>query len=131
MYDIGSVLLLALILSAGIFIQSAAGFAGGLLIIPAMTWCGYQVPEAQCALLVAMIPQNVMGVWALRESIAIRTTVWPACGRLVFFPIGVGVLFWMDESLSIGARNLVPSRRWRAGGSSGPRVLRSSRLKKS
>ena len=60
MIDAGFIALLMLILCGGMFIQSAAGFAGGLFIIPAMTWVGYKIPEAQCALLVAMIPQNTM-----------------------------------------------------------------------
>ena len=60
---------LILILCLGVFVQSAAGFAAGLTIIPALLWFGYSIPAAQCALLVASIPQNIWGVWSFRDSI--------------------------------------------------------------
>ena len=91
-----SVLPFALILCAGIFVQSAAGFAAGLLIVPALLWCGYTIPAAQCSLLVATLPQNAWGLWTLRESISCRQVIWPGIGRLAFFPIGVLLLQSME-----------------------------------
>lgn len=86
MYDAG---LMALILGFGVFVQSAAGFAAGLVIISLMLWSGYSLPEAIAALSVASIPQNLMGVWQLREEIEFKQSVWPAIGRLVFLPVGL------------------------------------------
>src|SRR6056297_1056188 len=60
---------LVLILCYGIFVQSAAGFAAGLLIVPSLLWFGYLIPESQTSLLVATIPQNLWGVWAFRRSV--------------------------------------------------------------
>lgn len=94
------VLPLACIVCIGIFIQSAAGFAAGLLIVPAMLYCGYTVPEAQSSLLVATIPQNLWGVWSFREHLEPRTLVGPGIGRLALLPIGVATLYQL-ESLSI------------------------------
>ena len=72
----------AVILCAGIFVQAAAGFAAGLVIVPALLWFGYSIPAAQCSLLVATIPQNIWGVWSLRESIEPKQVVWPGIGRV-------------------------------------------------
>lgn len=94
-------LLIALIaiLCFGIFVQAAAGFAAGLLIVPALLWSGYSIPAAQSALLVATIPQNIWGVWALRESISVRRLIWPGISRTAFLPVGLWVL-WNMETLS-------------------------------
>ncbi len=88
---------LVLILCAGIFVQSAAGFAAGLMIVPALLWCGYSIPAAQCSLLVATIPQNVWGVWSLRDSLQAREVMWPGLGRMVFYPLGIWGLLRMES----------------------------------
>jgi hypothetical protein len=98
---------LILILCAGIFVQSAAGFAAGLTIIPALLWCGYSIPAAQCSLLVATIPQNVWGVWSLRDSIEAREVLWPGLGRLFFFPLGVWGLYQMETLETQTIRQIV------------------------
>ncbi len=85
-----------LILCMGIFVQSAAGFAAGLLIVPSLLWCGYSIPEAQCSLLVATIPQNVWGVWSLRDSVSIKQIAWPGAGRVLFLPMGILTLQLLD-----------------------------------
>lgn len=87
----------ALIVCAGIFVQAAAGFAGGLVIVPALLWCGYSLPEAQISLLVATIPQNGLGVWALRDSIDPRKVMWPAIGRVSMLPLGAWCLLSMES----------------------------------
>ena len=86
-----------LILCAGIFVQSAAGFAAGLMIVPALLWCGYSIPAAQCSLLVATIPQNSWGVWSLRESISWRDVTWPGLGRVLFLPLGMWGLILLES----------------------------------
>lgn len=98
---------LILILCAGIFVQSAAGFAAGLTIVPALLWCGYSIPAAQCSLLVATIPQNVWGVWSLRDSIQPRDVIWPGLGRLLFFPLGVWGLYRMESLETQTIRQIV------------------------
>lgn len=87
---------LALILCAGIFVQSATGFAAGLMIVPSMLYCGYTIPAAQCSLLVATLPQNSWGLWSLRDSITVRQIAWPGVARLLFFPLGVWALQLME-----------------------------------
>jgi hypothetical protein len=86
----------AVILCAGIFVQAAAGFAAGLVIVPALLWCGYSIPAAQCSLLVATIPQNIWGVWSLRDSIDAKQVIWPGLGRVLFLPTGIVVLELLD-----------------------------------
>ncbi|MCD0462473.1 sulfite exporter TauE/SafE family protein [Roseiconus lacunae] len=101
MPDLPSLLGIAAVLSVGIFVQSAAGFAAGLLIVPMLLWLGYTIPEASMALLVATVPQNVMGVYSLRDSIRPKQLLWPGIGRIVFFPIGIGVLVMIENTFSI------------------------------
>ena len=91
---------LVVILCVGIFVQSAAGFAAGLLIVPSLLWFDYTIPEAQCALLVATIPQNLWGVWSLRDSITARQVAAPGITRVMFFPLGVMTLQVL-ESLNV------------------------------
>lgn len=100
MQEFMSFLPLAMVLCLGIFVQAAAGFGGGLLIVPTLLWLGYSIPAAQCSLLVATIPQNIWGVWTLRDSIPIKRVIQPGITRIVFMPLGVGVL-WAIESLPV------------------------------
>lgn len=100
MFDLATFSTLAIVLALGTFIQSASGFAAGLLIISVLVWLGYPIPEAQIALWMATIPQNVWGVWSFRDAIDWRQIAWPTIGRLSLMPVGIGVLWWMDERLS-------------------------------
>lgn len=107
METLESLLPLAVILCAGIFVQSATGFAAGLMIVPSMLYCGYSIPAAQASLLVATIPQNSWGVWSLRKSITVRQVAWPGIGRLLFFPIGVWMLREMESLDEARIRQIV------------------------
>ena len=98
---------IAAILCLGIFVQAAAGFAGGMLIVPALLWCGYTIPAAQTALLVATIPQNIYGVWSLRKDIKPKQIAIPGIVRIVFFPVGILVLQQMESLPSESLRQIV------------------------
>ncbi len=98
---------IVLILCFGIFVQSAAGFAAGLLIVPTLLWCGFTIPAAQSALLVATIPQNAWGVWSLRASIEPRKLLWPAVGRITMLPVGVAILYSMETLPTQTIRQIV------------------------
>ncbi len=98
---------LAVILGLGIFIQSAAGFAAGLFIVPVLLWTGYSIPEAQTSLLVATIPQNLWGVWQFRDHIERREVLFPAALRLAFLPIGMGCLVVLEELPTVQLRQIV------------------------
>lgn len=87
---------LLLILTLGIFVQASAGFAAGLLTIPLLLWTGYGIPEAQAALLVATIPQNMSGVWAFRAHVVPREIVFPASLRLLALPLGAYLLIRLE-----------------------------------
>jgi hypothetical protein len=90
-------LTLAAILSFGIFVQSAAGFAAGLITIPALLWCGFSIPEAQISLLVATIPQNLWGVYHFRHQIRYRDVSFPALLRVAFLPVGMAMLVTLER----------------------------------
>lgn len=89
------------VLSVGIFVQSAAGFAAGLLSVPSLLYLGHSIPEASTALLVATIPQNLYGVYSLRESIEPRRLIWPGGARLLFFPVGISALIYIETNFPI------------------------------
>jgi uncharacterized membrane protein YfcA len=99
--------ILATILSFGIFVQASAGFAAGLLIVPALLWLGEQIPEAQTALLVATIPQNINGVWSFRDQITVREVVFPGILRLVALPVGIAMLHNLEALEPIRLRQIV------------------------
>lgn len=88
-----SFLAMGAVLSLGIFIQSAAGFAAGLVIIPLLMFAGFSLPESQCAMLIATLPQNLIGSWTLRDDIPLEQLRWPAVGRLTFLPLGIATLY--------------------------------------
>ena len=101
MPDLLSWLGITTVLSIGIFVQAAAGFAAGMLIVPTLLWLGYGIPEAGMALLVATVPQNIAGVYSLRDSIEPRKILWPGVGRLAFFPVGIIALMAIEESFEV------------------------------
>lgn len=99
--------LLAVVLCLGIFVQSAAGFAAGLLIVPLLLWSGFSIPEAQISLLVATIPQNLWGVWKFRGTIRPGEVAFPAVLRLLWLPLGVGALASLESLPSVRIRQVV------------------------
>ncbi len=90
-------LMLTAILSFGIFVQSAAGFAAGLITIPALLWCGFSIPEAQVSLLVATIPQNIWGVYRFRGQVGWREVAWPGVLRIGWLPVGMAALVSLES----------------------------------
>lgn len=98
---------LVVVLSIGIFIQSAAGFAAGLIIVPTMLWADFSIPEAQASLIVATIPQNIWGVWSFRDAVQPRRLIWPGATRLAFLPIGVASLTLLEAFSVVTLRQFV------------------------
>ena len=96
-----------LILCFGIFVQSAAGFAAGLLIVPSLLYIGYPLPEAQASMLVATIPQNLWGVWSLRDTISPRQVAVPGFTRVAFLPLGVLALQHLELLSAVTLRQIV------------------------
>lgn len=105
--ELSSLAMLAVVLCLGIFVQSAAGFAAGLLIIPLLLWSGFSIPEAQISLLVATIPQNLWGVWKFRGTISPGEVALPAVLRLLWLPAGVGVLASLENLPTVQIRQVV------------------------
>ncbi|TWU42855.1 sulfite exporter TauE/SafE family protein [Novipirellula artificiosorum] len=107
MHELYPYLPFALILCLGIFVQSAAGFAAGLLTIPVLLWFGYSIPEAQTSLLVATIPQNLWGVWSFRDAIDVSKVTWPGLTRILFVPVGIVVLQTLETFSIVTLRQFV------------------------
>ena len=96
-----------LILCVGIFVQSAAGFAAGLLVVRALLFIGYPIPEAQTSLLVATIPQNVWGVWSLRDTVTVKEVAGPGLMRVMFLPLGIFTLQHLELLSEVTLRQIV------------------------
>jgi len=96
MFALNEYIPFASVLCLGIFVQSAAGFAAGLLSIPVLMWLGNPIPEAQTALLIATIPQNLWGLWTLRGSVELSTVAWPGVTRIAFVPLGLACLQMLE-----------------------------------
>ena len=77
------------------------------MIVPALLWGGYSIPEAQTALLIATIPQNIGGVWSLRDTITVERIAIPAMARVLFFPAGIFVLLYMESLPVMTLRQIV------------------------
>jgi uncharacterized membrane protein YfcA len=89
--------ILGLVLSLGIFIQASSGFAAGLLTIPLLLLSGwFGIPEAQAALLVSTVPQNLYGVWSFRREISGRDLAGPGILRLLGLPVGALILYQVE-----------------------------------
>ncbi|TWT82178.1 Sulfite exporter TauE/SafE [Planctomycetes bacterium CA13] len=95
------------VLCLGMFVQSAAGFGAGLLTIPVLMWLGYSIPEAQTSLLVATVPQNLWGVWVLRDSIPVSKVAVPGLSRIAFVPIGIAALKMLESLSAVVLRQCV------------------------
>lgn len=93
---IDNFLLFASIVAFGLFVQSAAGFAAGLIIIPLMGYAGYGIPEGQTVLLLATIPQNILGIRRFRKSLDIHELRFPVLLRFLGLPVGFGLLCFLD-----------------------------------
>ena len=87
--------------------QSVTGFASGLIIIPLMLWAGHGIPEAQAALLIATIPQNILGVYRFRNTIDYQVLKIPMVLRLLSLPLGIATLRLVDDFPVTAARQLV------------------------
>lgn len=98
---------LPLVLCFGIFVQAAAGFGAGLVIVPSLLWVGYDLPSAMAAMLVATIAQNAQGVWKFREFIDPRQIVGPAAARLLFLPLGIFCLYRLESVSPVAIRQVV------------------------
>lgn len=80
----------------GSIIQSAVGFASGLLGIPLMVLSGFSLPEATTINIVATSVQNTLGAFQLREELAWRDLWMPMTVRWSAIPLGVIALGYLD-----------------------------------
>ena len=92
------------ILGAAAFVQASVGFAAALFGIPFLLWAGNDLMECQVLIVTAMMPQNLLLVWKLRDKIELSEVVLPASIRLAAMPIGIiGLAFivtWKTAQVS-------------------------------
>lgn len=95
-YSATQLLTIAVIMGLGSVIQSAVGFASGLLGIPLMVLSGFSLPEATTINIVATSVQNTAGAFHLREELVWREMLMPTIVRWAGIPIGVLALGYVD-----------------------------------
>lgn len=100
-------LLVGVILAFCGALQAMIGFAAAMFGIPLLMLCGFEMPEAQVIVITAMFPQNVLAVWQLRKEIRWQEWIVPALIRVLFLPIGIFVMGWMQESAKPLLRQVV------------------------
>ncbi len=89
--------------------QATVGFAAGLMGIPLLLWAGNTLPEAQVLIITAMLPQNSILLWKLRDHISLKEVAVPATIRLAFMPLGLLILAWLVKNSSLAIKPLVGS----------------------
>lgn len=80
------------------FVQSAVGFAAGMISISLSLLIGVRLPECILLGMVASLVQSLGGVWNLRSSAGGQHLWLPIGCRLFWMPIGVFALWQMDQS---------------------------------
>jgi uncharacterized membrane protein YfcA len=95
-YNTTQLLTIALIMGLGSVIQSAVGFASGLLGIPLMVLSGFSLPEATTINIIATSVQNLTGAIHLRQELAWREILMPMLVRWSGIPLGVYALAHID-----------------------------------
>ncbi|MGN6134677.1 MAG: TSUP family transporter [Aureliella sp.] len=96
-----------LILAGSACLQATVGFAAGLMGIPLLLWAGNTLPEAQVLIITAMLPQNALLVWKLRQHLDPWEIAVPAAVRLSFMPVGLLALAWLVGNWSMAIQPLV------------------------
>lgn len=95
-YTAAQLLTIAVIMGLGSVIQSAVGFASGLLGIPLLVFCGFSLPEATTINIVATSVQNATGAFQLRAELTWHDMLMPMLVRWSAIPLGVMALGYVD-----------------------------------
>lgn len=86
----------------GSVIQSAVGFASGLLGVPLLVLSGLSLPEAATINIISTSIQNLSGAIQLRNELSWREMAMPVAVRSLGIPIGVvalGFVAGFDQTL--------------------------------
>lgn len=91
------------ILTLAALVQSTVGFAAALFGLPLLMLAGADLMSAVVMIITAMLPQNFLSVWKLRQSIQFKEVLLPAAIRISGLPIGIlglgAVLTWKPERI--------------------------------
>lgn len=81
-------------------IQGAIGFASALIAIPLILSVGVDLPEVLVMMGIVAGFQCFSGWWGLREHLDYKETVFPIGMRLLFVPVGVGLMTLLNSQFS-------------------------------
>ncbi len=75
-----------------------------MFAIPFLLWAGNNLMECQIMVVVAMMPQNILGWYKLRHAIEIKDVAKPALLRIATLPLGLAglvyVLTWSPAQIN-------------------------------
>lgn len=90
------IVLAALGLMLGSFVQGAVGFAYGMIAIPVLLWAGLSLPQSVAVVSTTVIVQTAAGVWRFRRDVVWRDLPGVAIGRYAGLPIGLLAMAALD-----------------------------------
>ena len=91
-YSLHDMLVIAAVMTFGSVMQGALGFASGLLGVPLLVLCGFDLTEATVINFVSTGPQNAFGAVQLRHTLAVGDWLQPVLWRFVGLPLGIALL---------------------------------------
>jgi len=94
---IDQLLLPAVILFFGSFIQGTVGFAFGLVAMPALIWAGLPLSDAVAMISVANLFQGAFASYDLRRHIPWREVIPATAIRYLTMPLGIVILMMIES----------------------------------
>ena len=91
-YSAGDIALIGLIMTLGSVVQGAVGFASGLLGVPLLVLCGFELLDATIINFVLTAVQNSAGAVQLWSHLEPHELVWPTVFRCLGLPLGIAAL---------------------------------------
>jgi uncharacterized membrane protein YfcA len=91
-YSSGDVALIGLIMTLGSVVQGAVGFASGLIGVPLLVLCGFDLLDATVINFVLTSVQNAAGAVQLWSHLEPQELVWPTVYRSLGLPLGIAAL---------------------------------------
>jgi uncharacterized membrane protein YfcA len=91
-YSAGDIALIGLIMTLGSVVQGAVGFASGLIGVPLLVLCGFELLDATVINFVLTSVQNGAGAVQLWPHLEPQELVWPTVYRCLGLPLGIAAL---------------------------------------
>jgi len=92
MLNLSTIILGAIVMTAGSILQGAVGFGYGLMAVPLLMAAGFSAEVAVATMCTGAMIQSAAATYALRNHVPVRTAIWGTVVRAPFMLFGVLVL---------------------------------------